>query len=45
VSASSAEIAALERQFQLIQTDSEDEDDDETSSEDHQRCDEKFILI
>lgn len=42
-SASSAEIAALERQFQLIQTDSDDDDDD--SSEDQQQCDEKFILI
>jgi hypothetical protein len=49
VSASSAEIAALERQFQLIQTDSEDENDDVSSDSDeklHQNhCDDKFILI
>lgn len=41
VSASSAEIAALERQFRLIQTDSEEDSD----VEDQHQCDEKFILI
>lgn len=47
VSASSAEIAALERQFQLIQTDSEDENDDVSSDSDEKNhhCDDKFILI
>jgi hypothetical protein len=45
VSASSAEIAALERQFQLIQTDSDEDEDEDESSEDQHQCDEKFILI
>lgn len=44
VSASSAEIAALERQFQLIQTDSDDDDESSNDSQHHQ-CDDKFILI
>lgn len=39
-SASSAEIAALERQFQLMASSEEPSED-----EDDQRCDEKFILI
>lgn len=45
VSASSVEIAALERQFQLIQTDSDE--DESSDSDEHQQnhCGDKFILI
>jgi hypothetical protein len=46
VSASSAEIAALERQFKLIQTDSDDDSGSVTDiEENHIGSDEKFILI